>query len=216
MEPGPGDVEVDPSAAELLDAFKSTYERIGHVAGRAKDAATYAFALAELLVGRGLIGMDELETVRRRVDDRMAGDARERSLMINVLEDATDKYKAATTVEDIDCDERIPLCQGACCRLRFALSEQDVEERIVQWSPAEPYMNRQGPDGWCVHSSGTDRHCTVYAARPLVCRSYDCRRDTRIWQDFEARVVNPDLAALLEKIAEAGVPVAAPRARQAD
>ncbi len=206
-------IAVDPAAAEMLDAFKTTYERIGQATGRAKEAATYAYALAELLISRGVIGVDELETARRKVDDRLDNEYRDDGLMINVLEGDTDKYEAEP-VEDIDCDARIPYCQGACCRLRFPLSEQDINERIVQWSPAEPYMNRRGPDGWCVHSDSGDRHCTVYAARPLVCRTYDCRTDSRIWEDFEGRVINPDLAALLTKIAEEGVPVAAPRVRR--
>lgn len=213
MENGANEVAFDPAAGELLDAFRSTYERIGQATGRAKDAATYAFALAELLISRGVIGVDELENARRKVDERLNSEMRDDGLMINVLEDETDKY-LAPAVEEIDCEARIPFCQGACCRLRFPLSEQDINERIVQWSPAEPYMNRRGVDGWCVHSDSTDRHCTVYAARPLVCRSYDCRNDSRIWEDFEGRVINPDLAALLTKIAEEGVPVAAPRVRR--
>jgi hypothetical protein len=36
--------------------------------------------------------------------------------------------------------------------------------------------------------------CTVYDARPVPCRGFDCREDKRIWRDFEGRVPNPALA----------------------
>jgi hypothetical protein len=33
--------------------------------------------------------------------------------------------------------------------------------------------------------------CTVYDARPIPCRGFDCRGDRRIWLDFDGRVPNP-------------------------
>jgi hypothetical protein len=33
----------------------------------------------------------------------------------------------------------------------------------------------------------------VYANRPTICRTYDCRNDARIWADFDAYEINPDL-----------------------
>ena len=38
--------------------------------------------------------------------------------------------------------------------------------------------------------------CTIYERRPGLCRTYDCRGDTRIWLDFERRIPNPSLAGL--------------------
>jgi hypothetical protein len=34
--------------------------------------------------------------------------------------------------------------------------------------------------------------------RPLPCRGYDCRKDKRVWLDFENRIVNPDLDELFK------------------
>lgn len=31
----------------------------------------------------------------------------------------------------------------------------------------------------------------MYAARPAVCRSYDCRDDPRIWSDYARRIPAP-------------------------
>jgi hypothetical protein len=36
--------------------------------------------------------------------------------------------------------------------------------------------------------------CTVHEQRPLFCRMYDCRKDPRIWLDFDRQVPNPSLA----------------------
>jgi Fe-S-cluster containining protein len=36
-----------------------------------------------------------------------------------------------------------------------------------------------------------DGDCTIYERRPGACRAYDCRRDARVWIDFEARIPAP-------------------------
>jgi len=75
----------------------------------------------------------------------------------------------------------------------FPLSEQDIHEGVVRWQLDRPYLNLQNSDGYCVHCTTGSRTCGVYVNRPGVCRTYDCRKDTRIWVDFEARVPQPDL-----------------------
>jgi Putative zinc- or iron-chelating domain len=52
-------------------------------------------------------------------------------------------------------------------------------------------MIARGADHYCAHLDRETHRCGVYAQRPIPCRGYDCRKDTRIWLDFEARVVNP-------------------------
>jgi hypothetical protein len=37
----------------------------------------------------------------------------------------------------------------------------------------------------------------VYEKRLLVCRQYDCRKDTRVWTDWENKVPAPDDATSL-------------------
>jgi Fe-S-cluster containining protein len=101
-----------------------------------------------------------------------------------------DKYASAGAVE-IDCASRIPACHAVCCRLPFALSEQDVHEGVVRWDPIQPYLIQQEADGRCTHQDRGTGFCTIHRQRPLSCRTFDCRHDRRIWLDFDNMIPNP-------------------------
>lgn len=97
------------------------------------------------------------------------------------------KYKTAGV--EIPCEELIPLCGGRCCTLSFALSTEDLDEGLIRWDYGQPYLIRQrASDGYCVHNHPQSHGCTVHEFRPRVCRSYDCRKDTRIWVDYDQRI----------------------------
>src|SRR5215467_4814865 len=92
----------------------------------------------------------------------------------------------------IPCAELIPLCQARCCTLSFALSTEDLDEGVIRWDYGQPYLIRQrSSDGYCVHNAPGSHACTVHAFRPRVCRGYDCRKDTRVWIDYEQRIPAP-------------------------
>lgn len=99
-----------------------------------------------------------------------------------------DKYAVASA--DVDCAERIPLCGARCCSFDVTLSAQDVREGKLPFQLDQPYMLPKAADGrcGCMDASGA---CTVYEHRPGTCRAYDCRRDARIWIDFDARIPQP-------------------------
>jgi Fe-S-cluster containining protein len=66
-----------------------------------------------------------------------------------------------------------------------------VRENVVQWELGQPYMIAHAGDGYCVHMDRQTCGCTVYEQRPIPCRGYDCRKDKRIWLDFEQEQINP-------------------------
>ena len=100
-----------------------------------------------------------------------------------------DKYQQPG-VPDLDCRAIIPICQARCCKLTFFLSKQDLDERVVEWDYSAPYRIRHNEEGRCVHQHKEEHVCTVYEKRPGLCRSYDCRKDKRIWKDFENKIPN--------------------------
>jgi Fe-S-cluster containining protein len=124
-----------------------------------------------------------------------AGDAR---LATRVsLDYGGPKYTAESPM--IPCAELIALCQARCCTLSFALSTEDLDEGVVRWDYGQPYLIAQrASDGYCVHNDPDRRGCTVHRFRPRVCRTYDCRRDARVWIDYDARIPAPLVAGQLE------------------
>jgi Fe-S-cluster containining protein len=166
---------------------------MGEETRRAVDEmALTVLALVEELKESGAV--DAAELARRVGAAAETGVARAKEHMRVMIETRIDKY-AITELPDVPCAELIPLCRGRCCTLHFPLSKQDLNERIVKWQYTRPYLIRQGEDGYCVHNDRATKGCTVYEHRPATCRTYDCRKDKRIWVDYEKRipVVDPRL-----------------------
>ena len=107
-----------------------------------------------------------------------------------------DKYAPDAALVQIDCADRMDLCHAASCRLRVPLTRQDIAEDVALWDHGQPYLNQQRADGYCVHCDQSDHRCAIYAQRPGLCRTFDCRHDSRIWVDFQRRIPNPCLADL--------------------
>jgi Fe-S-cluster containining protein len=90
------------------------------------------------------------------------------------------------------CAELMPICEARCCTLSFALSTEDLDEGVIRWDYGQPYLIRQrASDRYCVHNHPDSHGCTVHELRPRVCRVYDCRKDDRIWLDYEQRIPAP-------------------------
>jgi Fe-S-cluster containining protein len=151
---------------------------------RVAELSATVHAMLETLVGAGHLPLEAYEKRKHltvlRENERAQGEA---GVMVANI---PDKY-ALADLPQIDCAARLPLCRARCCTFSFPLSVQDLDERVVRWNYAAPYRIAQRPDGCCVHL-GEGGECGVYANRPGVCRSYDCRRDPRIWVDFERRI----------------------------
>lgn len=197
------------NVVELLDELRDqvsggllyTHYRTNTNTSKTLEVTAFAYALIELLIEKGLLTEAELNDRKRQVMERLAEKFRDNGMGVIRQEPEYDKYTFDSTVK-IDCENRIHLCQAACCRLKFALSRQDVEEGIVKWDFARPYLIQRGKDGRCVHQDQQTCQCSVYEHRPLPCRAYDCRNDQRIWQDFDRNIINPNLDALFTEDGE--------------
>jgi len=182
---------------EVAQGLVYSHSRSNANSSKLMEVAAFSYALIELLLERGVISVEELDARKKEVGQRLVDKFVNKGMGVALTEDEQDKYRYQNEVQ-IDCENRLPLCRAACCRLGFALSVQDVEEGVVKWDLARPYMVRRGQDGYCHHLDRGRNRCGVYDHRPIVCRGYDCRKDKRIWADFEKRALCPDLGRLFQ------------------
>jgi hypothetical protein len=145
-----------------------------------------------LLSEKGVISVEELDARKKNVGQRLAEEFQAKAMGALLQDPEYDKYTFKKAVA-VNCRERIYLCRGACCHIPFALSKQDIREGIIRWELGQPYLIAHGQDGYCEHFDCSRFVCTVYENRPVPCRAFDCRRDNRIWLDFEKKIVNPDI-----------------------
>jgi Fe-S-cluster containining protein len=193
------DQALEPTAElrqEIVEGFRYVHHQLGANTGKALETASFLYALIELLMQKGLLTEAELNAHKVEVAQRLVEKFRQLGMGAVFQDPEHDKYACAEKEVQIDCENRLPLCKAACCQLNFALSRQDIEEGIVKWDLGQPYMIAHDADGYCRHLDRQACRCTVYANRPVPCRAYDCRKDRRIWADFEQRIINPNLADL--------------------
>jgi Fe-S-cluster containining protein len=181
--------------AEVAGGLLYCHSRINANTSKVLESASFLYALVELLSERGLIEVGELDARKQTVASRLLDRFLDHGMGVALQEDEQDKYAYDGTVE-IDCESRLHLCKAACCRMTFALSRQDVEEGVIKWDLGRPYLIAQDAEGCCRHLDQATKRCSVRAQRPLPCRAYDCRRDKRVWLDFEKHLPNPDLDQL--------------------
>jgi hypothetical protein len=181
---------------EIVGGLLYCHHRENTNTSKTLEVTAFTYGLIELLLEKGLITEAELNERKRRVALRLVDKLEDDGTGVLLQRPEIDKYAFEGGAE-IDCENRVELCRAACCRMRFALSQQDLQEGVVQWELSRPYLIRRGPDGYCGHFGPDSQSCTIYQQRPVPCRAYDCRGDKRIWADFENRIVSPDLEALL-------------------
>ena len=188
-------IKADSARAEIAEGLRYTHDRANSNTAKLLEVSSFAYAAIELLAEKGLIDIEVLDRKKKEIADRMVERFRQEGIGAAYQDPEHDKYTFQSSVA-IDCENRIDLCKAACCRLRFALSHQDVAEGIVQWDFSHPYFIASDADGYCHHMDRTQMNCTIHENRPVPCRAYDCRQDKRIWSDFEQRIVSPELAKL--------------------
>lgn len=189
-------------AEEILQGFLYANRQLDAGMLKVYEASAYIYALVELLVAKGLIGIEELDARKKIVEKRLAQSFQEANLGLKIQTPEIDKYSLENEVH-IDCAERFHVCRGACCKLGFLLSWQDVQEGI-RWDLGRPFLIARGADGYCVHFDRKVGRCRIYERRPAVCRLFDCRNDRRIWIDFEEGIINPNLLEAIALSKDAG------------
>ena len=175
---------------QIADGLLYAHARLSANQRKTLEAASFLYALVELLSERGIIIIDELDARQVVVAQRLTEQLRREGSGAMFQDPEYDKY-AFEHAAEFDCAGRVHLCHATCCRLPFALSHQDVREGIVLWNLGQPYVIDQDGDGYCAHMDRATCGCTIYAYRPVPCRGFDCREDGRVWLDFTKMIPNP-------------------------
>jgi Fe-S-cluster containining protein len=148
---------------------------------------SYVMSLTELLVSKGIIGINELDERKKLVEQRLMQDVQEHYTKV-IIGEGGDKYSTADEEVHIDCEKRLQLCKAKCCSYYFYLTQQDIEENILQWDLFQPYCISRDDDGYCKHLDRKSLKCTVREQRPIPCRNYSCHTDKKIWLDFDKMI----------------------------
>jgi len=176
---------------QVAEGLLYAHARLSENTKAAVEVGAFLYALIELLSEKGLLSIEELDARMPEVRARLEKKNSQKGVGVLIQDQpGLDKY-AFEGEARIDCENRVHLCRASCCRLPFALSKQDIREGVIRWDLGQPYMIEQTAQGYCTHMEQPSCRCTVRDHRPVPCRAYDCRKDQKIWLDFENRVINP-------------------------
>ncbi len=177
---------------EIAEGLLYTHARLSENTRTTLETSAFLYGLVELLNESGIVAIEDLDTKKKEVAQRLIKKNNDKGVGVLLQDSEYDKYTFKDTVL-IDCESRIQICKAACCRLPFALSRQDIRENVVHWDLGQPYIIAQENDGYCKHLARSSLRCGVHDSRPVPCRAFDCRKDQKIWLDFDRRIINPQI-----------------------
>jgi len=99
---------------------------------------------------------------------------------MKILNLIRDQYLNDLEEACIDCSG----CSGICCKLPWRIEITSEEASRLDYNidtynyNGIYYLNRKN-DGTCVYQDQSGL-CSIHESRPKVCRSFDCRNDSRM------------------------------------
>ncbi len=141
------------SAGLISDVIRGliyTHNRANANTAEVHQTSATLHALIELLVERRLLDRETLEARCQEESEQLRQQYITRGMAVAMQEFKVSKYNFAGGAT-IDCENRVHLCEAACCRLPLALSKEDVQEGMIRWDLGQPYLIARGKDGYCTH-----------------------------------------------------------------
>lgn len=180
--------------SDLSSGLFYTHTRVNDNTKKTLEAASFLYALIELLNEKGIISIEELDERKKQVAERLVKKFTESGIGLMYQDPEYDKYTFEHEAK-VDCESRLEVCKALCCKIPFALSRQDVDEGIIRWEFGRPYLIAHQSDGYCVHLDKKAYRCTVHNHRPVPCQGFDCKNSEKwkIWQEYDKNIVNPEL-----------------------
>lgn len=185
--------ELDGLLRQVERAGLFTHSALGRSHLRQRELESFVYGLIDVLLARGVLSEPELAAAVAAAGEELdaGGETPEPGVVLRIDE-------ASAEVEppvEVDCAARMHVCGAVCCKLDFALSQDEIEGGVLRWDMGRPYVIRHEADGLCIHNDRASGGCGVYADRPTPCRRYSCAKDERIWNDFDAMELNVDWIA---------------------
>ena len=188
----------DPDVAEEIfpyvsPGFEYIYSRITFNTRKTLESSSFLYALIELLDEKGILSVAEVDENKKKVAERLVRKFEESRIGLLYQNPEEDKYSFDKN-PNIDCHSCLPNCKAICCKIPFALSQQDVYEGLVRWEFGRPYLIAHDKNGYCVHLNRKNYNCSAYDHRPVPCRKFSCRKNEKwpVWKDYGKKVLNPD------------------------
>lgn len=171
---------------QMIRGQINTHQTLSDMSERINDLEAFVFGINDAIIEKNVISskylFKKIEQVRKNMMD--SGEMASAGIALrkdtNIPEENT-----------VNCAERMHICKAICCKLNFPLNAEEVESGIVKWDLGRPYYIRHDAGGFCCHK-GASGQCGVYNNRPVVCRTYSCKDDERIWKDFDNMVINEE------------------------
>lgn len=148
------------------------------------EQAVIVQCVLQILMMKGLIRREELDQVYPQMRKMMA-ELRTTQLTGPKLYQSLD---GVPEPKDLDCSAHHDACGAACCTsFSVVLTAEEAASGKYLWDIAFPYRLLVDAQGTCVYLDRERLACTIWQDRPAACRTFDCRKDDRIWSDYATR-----------------------------
>lgn len=167
------------------------------------EQAAIVQSLLQILMSKGLVLAHELDPLYPQMYQALSAHRAAEPVGPKTSPAALDP----TEPDDLDCASHHASCGAACCSsFNVFLTPEEAAAGRWAWDVSAPYRLLADAHGVCVYFDRERLGCSIWQDRPLSCRTFDCRSDGRVWDDYAAR-------RLSTQSMEAKARIAAARAR---
>jgi len=173
----------------LRDALRAGLHRVHADIARTQqlelEQAAILQSVLRVLMSKGIVTAAELEGLYPLMHQTLSAHRAQTPTTAPKLSPAAHD---PTEPDDLDCRAHHPVCGAACCSaFNVFLTPEEAAQGRYLWDVSAPYRILADAHGTCVYFDHAQLGCTIWQERPMSCRTFDCRTDGRVWDDYPAR-----------------------------